>query len=65
MKNPTRTERINEVVNRLLIAAEDLILLTNSGMGELDDKAFESWHLAQYLKNINQSICGQKEENES
>lgn len=61
----SHTERIANAIKRLTIAAEDLVLLTNSNMKELENEAFKALYLAQHLKNINQATCGQKEENKS
>jgi hypothetical protein len=62
---PSREKRIDDAITRLEIAAEDLVLLTNSSMKELENEAFNALYLAQHLKNINQSTCGHKEENKS
>ncbi|MFP7483354.1 hypothetical protein SFC65_04275 [Priestia filamentosa] len=62
---PSREKRIDDAITRLEIAAEDLVLLTDSSMKELENEAFNALYLAQHLKNINQSTCEQREENKS
>ncbi|MFP7414333.1 hypothetical protein [Priestia filamentosa] len=51
MKNTERMVRIQEAAQRMKQVAEDLILLTE-GLGELDDKSFDAWHLAKDIQAL-------------
>ena len=52
MKYTDRMERIYQTVKRLEVTAEDLVLLTDSKMDELQDKAFDALYLVQHLKKL-------------